>query len=86
MALVTRCFATSGRKESKWSRTCCLRTGKTQNLGSILKEDTRQENRNFGSLNRNFVSYIHVRLNLANMDHCKSGSQGANKILQSQNS
>ena len=57
------------------------------NLGSILKEDTRQERRNFGWLNRNFQSYTHVRLTVANMDHCKSGSHGANnKILQSQNS
>ena len=85
--LVTRCFTTSGRKENKWSRTCCLQTGKTQNLGSILKEDTRQERQNFGSLNHNFVSYLHVRLTIANMGHCKLGSHSANnKILQSQNS
>ena len=31
----TRCVATPGKKENKWSRTCCLRTGKTQNLDSI---------------------------------------------------
>ena len=40
VALVTRCFTTSGKKENKRNRMCCLRTGKTRNLGSIQKEDT----------------------------------------------
>ena len=46
VALVTRCFANASKKENKWRITCCLRTGK-QNLGSIQKEDTRQERRKF---------------------------------------
>ena len=86
VALVTRCFPTSGKKENKWSRTCCLRTGKTPNLDSISKEVTRQEGRNFGSFNRNFAGCIQVNFAVADMDHRKSGSHGANNtVLQSQN-